>query len=156
MQQKRYSIGEVSDILGYKPHVIRYYEKEFDLKIPRNKANHRYFTENELFALKQIKELQERGYNNTQIKVIMKSSDVYARQIYAQLEGVAAADHEISSINNKTLKALVESVVKNSKNEIIKELKNELDIINQNINASISSLTKKLEEIMHNIEDSKD
>lgn len=154
MQQKRYSIGEAAEILGYKPYVIRYYEKEFELKIPRNKANRRYFTENELLKLRQIKELQERGYNNAQIKAIMKSSDVYAQQLYAQLEGVAATAHEISSFSNGTLRTLVESLVENSKKEIIKELKNELEVINKNIVTSISSLTKKLEEIMDNIEDS--
>lgn len=155
MKQKRYTISEASNILGYKPHVIRYYEKEFDLKIPRTKSNHRYFTENELHTFKQIKELQERGYNNTQIKVIMKSPEAYAQQIYEQLDGVAAAAHESTFLDSETLKSLLEPIIEDIKKEIIKDLKKQLEIVEQTIISSMSSLTKNLQDILQYIEDLK-
>lgn len=71
-----YSIKEISDITGYKPHVIRYYEKEFELEIPRNESNRRYFTINELEKLRYIKSLQEKGLSNKQIKQILKSPEI--------------------------------------------------------------------------------
>lgn len=74
--KKRLSISQVSEITGYKTHVIRYYEKEFDLVIPRNKSGHRYFTYKEVETLKYIKQLQEKGLTNSQIKVILKTPEV--------------------------------------------------------------------------------
>ncbi len=74
--KKKLSISQVSEITGYKPHVIRYYEKEFDLIIPRNKSGHRSFTYKELERLQYIKQLQEKGLTNNQIKVILKSPEV--------------------------------------------------------------------------------
>ena len=45
---KEYTISEVAEIIGYAPHVLRYYEKEFEIDIPRNNSNHRYFTYKEI------------------------------------------------------------------------------------------------------------
>lgn len=73
MNKEKLSISEVSDILGYEKHVLRYYEKEFQLNIPRNEVNHRYYTDIEVKVLEQIKNLQQNGYSNKQIKLILKS-----------------------------------------------------------------------------------
>lgn len=73
---KEYTISEVSEITGYQPHVIRYYEKEFDLEIPRNNSNHRYYTYKELEMFNYIKTLQEKGFSNKQIKLIIKSPEL--------------------------------------------------------------------------------
>lgn len=74
--EKQYSISEVSDITGYEAHVLRYYEKEFDLEIPRNEANHRYYTFKELETLNYIKSLQDKGFTNKQIKLILNSPEI--------------------------------------------------------------------------------
>ncbi|HHV46702.1 MAG TPA: MerR family transcriptional regulator [Tissierellia bacterium] len=73
---KEYSISEVSEITGYPPHVLRFYEKEFELDIPRNDSNHRYYTYNEIEMFQYIKSLQEKGFSNKQIKLILKSPEV--------------------------------------------------------------------------------
>jgi len=74
--EREYTISEVSDITGYPAHVLRYYEKEFDMQIPRNEANHRYYTYSEIEILNYIKELQEKGFTNKQIKLIMNSPEM--------------------------------------------------------------------------------
>lgn len=71
-----YTISEVSEITGYASHVIRYYEKEFEIEIPRNNSNHRYFTYKEIETLQYIKTLQDKGFSNKQIKLIIKSPEV--------------------------------------------------------------------------------
>jgi DNA-binding transcriptional MerR regulator len=75
-EKRRLTISEAAEITGYKPHVIRYYEREFDIEIPRNKSGHRFFTYKEIEILKYIKQLQEKGLTNTQIKLILKSPEV--------------------------------------------------------------------------------
>lgn len=73
---KEYSISEASEITGYPPHVLRFYEKEFELDIPRNESNHRYYTYNEIELFQYIKSLQNKGFSNKQIKLILKSPEV--------------------------------------------------------------------------------
>jgi len=73
---KEYGISEVAEITGYPPHVLRFYEKEFELDIPRNDSNHRYYTYNEIELFQYIKSLQEKGFSNKQIKLILKSPEV--------------------------------------------------------------------------------
>lgn len=73
---KEYGISEVAEITGYPPHVLRFYEKEFELEIPRNDSNHRYYTYNEIELFQYIKSLQDKGFSNKQIKLILKSPEV--------------------------------------------------------------------------------
>ncbi len=73
---KQYSISEVAEITSYPPHVLRYYEKEFELEIPRNESNHRYYTYKEIELFQYIKSLQEQGFSNKQIKLIMNSPEL--------------------------------------------------------------------------------
>jgi DNA-binding transcriptional MerR regulator len=75
-EDKRLTISQVSELVGYKPHVIRFYEKEFNLIIPRNKSGHRYFSYKEVETLQYIKQLQEKGLTNNQIKLILKSPEI--------------------------------------------------------------------------------
>ena len=74
--EKQYTISEVSELTNYPPHVLRYYEKEFELDIPRNESNHRYYTYKEIELLGYIKTLQDKGFSNKQIKLIIKSPEL--------------------------------------------------------------------------------
>lgn len=74
--EREFTISEVSELTGYPAHVIRYYEKEFELDIPRNNVNHRYYTYKELEIFNYIKALQEKGFSNKQIKLIMNSPEM--------------------------------------------------------------------------------
>ncbi|MTI48140.1 MerR family transcriptional regulator [Sporosalibacterium faouarense] len=74
--EKEYSISEVAELTGYQAHVLRYYEKEFELDVPRNEANHRYYTYKEIETLNYIKSLQEKGFTNKQIKLILNSPEI--------------------------------------------------------------------------------
>lgn len=71
-----YTISEVSEITGYAPHVLRYYEKEFEIEVPRNNSNHRYFTYKEIELIQYIKTLQDKGFSNKQIKLIISSPEI--------------------------------------------------------------------------------
>ncbi|WP_353097110.1 MerR family transcriptional regulator [Tissierella praeacuta] len=71
-----YTISEVSELTGYAPHVLRYYEKEFEIDVPRNNSNHRYFTYKEIELIQYIKTLQDKGFTNKQIKLIIQSPEV--------------------------------------------------------------------------------
>lgn len=56
---KRYfTIGEVSDLCGVKPHVLRYWEQEFpQLKPVKRRGNRRYYQRHDVVLIRQIREL---------------------------------------------------------------------------------------------------
>ena len=68
-----YSISEVSEITGFAPHVLRYYEKEFGIEVPRKDSNHRYYTYKEIELILYIRDLKDKGFANKQIKMIIDS-----------------------------------------------------------------------------------
>ncbi len=62
---KRYfTIGEVSELCGVKPHVLRYWEQEFpQLKPVKRRGNRRYYQRHDVIMIRQIRSLlYEQGF----------------------------------------------------------------------------------------------
>lgn len=62
---KRYfTIGEVSDLCGVKPYVLRYWEQEFSqLKPMKRRGNRRYYQHHEVLLIRRIRDLlYEQGF----------------------------------------------------------------------------------------------
>ena len=62
---KRYfTIGEVSELCGVKPHVLRYWEQEFpQLKPVKRRGNRRYYQRHDVLMIRQIRNLlYEQGF----------------------------------------------------------------------------------------------
>jgi len=62
---KRYfTIGEVSELCGVKPHVLRYWEQEFtQLKPVKRRGNRRYYQHHEVLLIRKIRDLlYEQGF----------------------------------------------------------------------------------------------
>ena len=62
---KRYfTIGEVSELCGVKPHVLRYWEQEFpQLKPVKRRGNRRYYQRQDVLIIRQIRSLlYEQGF----------------------------------------------------------------------------------------------
>lgn len=65
---KRYfTIGEVSELCGVKPHVLRYWEQEFSgLKPVKRRGNRRYYQRHDVLMIRQIRSLlYEHGFTIT-------------------------------------------------------------------------------------------
>jgi DNA-binding transcriptional MerR regulator len=80
---KRYfTIGEVSDLCGVKPHVLRYWEQEFtQLKPVKRRGNRRYYQHHEVLLIRRIRELlYAQGFtiNGARNKLSMPNSNVPA------------------------------------------------------------------------------
>ena len=71
----KYQIGEVSDILGLSPEMIRYYERQNVIQPQRNiDNNYRYYTSQDLFVLMEILQFKDLDINIRDF-IRMKSSD---------------------------------------------------------------------------------
>lgn len=75
MDKQRYIISDAAAIVNVESHVLRYWEDELELVIPRNEMGHRYYTKENIDQFMQIKELKEQGYQLKAIKMILHNED---------------------------------------------------------------------------------
>ena len=97
---KRYfTIAEVSELCGVKPHVLRYWEQEFpQLKPLKRRGNRRYYQRQDVILIRQIRSLlYEHGFtiggarqrlSGDEARVDVNQSQQIIRQLRAELEDV--------------------------------------------------------------------
>ena len=97
---KRYfTIGEVSELCGVKPHVLRYWEQEFpQLKPVKRRGNRRYYQRQDVIVIRQIRSLlYEQGFtiggarqklDGEEARSDVSQSQQVARQIRTELEEI--------------------------------------------------------------------
>ena len=97
---KRYfTIGEVSDLCGVKPHVLRYWEQEFpQLKPVKRRGNRRYYQRQDVIVIRQIRGLlYDEGFTiggarqkleGDEAREDVSHSQQVIRQVRAELEEI--------------------------------------------------------------------
>ena len=63
MAETRYIISDAARMINVEPHVLRYWEEELAIEIPRNELGHRYYTEKEIHLFENILDLKEKGFS---------------------------------------------------------------------------------------------
>ena len=75
--KKYFSMGEASNLLGVKDHILRYWEKAFkNFFSVRRVSNRRMFQKSDLIAFLKIKELSKKGLNVKAIKKVLEEGDL--------------------------------------------------------------------------------
>ena len=103
---KRYfTIGEVSELCGVKPHVLRYWEQEFtQLKPVKRRGNRRYYQHHEVLLIRRIRDLlYEQGFTisgarNRLDEGVSSSGRAHAARAEAGKVDLAAIKGELKSI----------------------------------------------------------
>ncbi|MDD3221063.1 MAG: MerR family transcriptional regulator [Lachnospiraceae bacterium] len=72
MEEVRYTISDAAKMVEVESHVLRYWEDELALDIPRNEMGHRYYTQHEIEIFCQIKALKDRGFQLKAIKDVLQ------------------------------------------------------------------------------------
>jgi len=94
---KRYfTIGEVGDLCGVKPHVLRYWEQEFtQLRPMKRRGNRRYYQHHEVQMIRKIRDLlYEQGFTISGARNKMQEIQELEREKKRQLEGRVDASVE--------------------------------------------------------------
>jgi DNA-binding transcriptional MerR regulator len=101
---KRYfTIGEVSELCGVKPHVLRYWEQEFtQLRPMKRRGNRRYYQHHEVLMIRRIRDLlYDQGFTisgaRNKLQEIVQVERDKRRAGEVMLEGVEAIEVEDSS-----------------------------------------------------------
>jgi DNA-binding transcriptional MerR regulator len=75
--KKYFTIGEVSELCGVKPHVLRYWEQEFSQIDPiKRRANRRSYQRQDILIIRQIRALlYEKGYTISGARAQLDSNE---------------------------------------------------------------------------------
>jgi len=105
---KRYfTIGEVSELCGVKPHVLRYWEQEFtQLKPVKRRGNRRYYQHHEVLLIRRIRDL-----------------------LYDQGFTISGARNRLDEIVTEPAKASRTAAARTNLSALRKEIKGVLDIL---------------------------
>ena len=76
MDKVRYLISDAANIVNVESHVLRYWEDELELSVPRNELGHRYYTKENIQEFQRIKELKEQGYQLKAIRMIVHNGPI--------------------------------------------------------------------------------
>ncbi len=72
----RYSITELSEALNITDHALRFYEKEFGLKIPKDNRGRRFYTPQLANVMYQIKDMRDQGLELKAIRKILEDQNI--------------------------------------------------------------------------------
>lgn len=104
---KRYfTIGEVSDLCGVKPHVLRYWEQEFtQLRPMKRRGNRRYYQHHEVLMIRKIRDLlYDQGFTisgaRNKLHEIVQTESDRRRNGEVMLEGVDVTDSSDSALSD--------------------------------------------------------
>ncbi len=92
MEKVRYMISDAANIVNVESHVLRYWEDELELNIPRNEMGHRYYTKENIQEFQRIKELKEQGYQLKAIRMIVHNIPLDGETETGAVEAKAAPD----------------------------------------------------------------
>ncbi len=109
---KRYfTIGEVGDLCGVKPHVLRYWEQEFtQLRPMKRRGNRRYYQHHEVLMIRRIRDLlYDQGFTisgaRNKMQELLQSERDKKRNGEVMLEGV-----EVLEVDDADLEDFEDSV----------------------------------------------
>src|SRR3954467_1360973 len=104
---KRYfTIGEVSDLCGVKPHVLRYWEQEFtQLRPMKRRGNRRYYQHHEVLMIRSIRDLlYDQGFTisgaRNKLQELVQVERDKRRAGEVMLEGVEVIEVEDSALED--------------------------------------------------------
>lgn len=139
MSETKYMISDAAKKIEVEPHVLRNWEEEIGLLIPRNEMGHRYYREEEIDLLKTIKHLKDQGFFLRAIKLILGDIE--------QVEKLDAQNLlKLRNELNEKVSELEEHEHKNSQNNQKINIKKEEPI------TSVESLAKEIRSEHQNVE----
>ena len=100
-----FTIGEVSELCGVKPHVLRYWEQEFtQLKPVKRRGNRRYYQHHEVLLIRRIRALlYEQGFTisgarNKLVSRLAEDAAAAGIEVGDEELDIAAIRNELSEI----------------------------------------------------------
>ena len=103
MEKVRYMISDAARMVALEQHVLRYWEDELQLDIPRNEMGHRYYTDDNIKELMRIKDLRSQGYQLKAIRMYLKKEKQIAEREKKESAGIRDIDGFVTLTTGKEL-----------------------------------------------------
>ncbi|QNU68465.1 MerR family transcriptional regulator [Ruminiclostridium herbifermentans] len=144
--KERYSITELSEYLNITDHALRFYEKEFGLKIPKDSRGRRYYTTNHANLMYQIKTMRDQGLELKAIRKILEDENIIEeQQQFSKFNGEnlpAVINSSSNQLSSQELTTIVETL-NTIKNELLGNVSAEIQSSRESLAKDI--LKSKLE-----------
>lgn len=148
---KRYLISEASAITGLEAHVLRYWEEELGMKIPRNELGHRYYTDTEIEIFQKAKEMKNKGYQLKAIKTeIFGKADIIPIHMEHEQGELESEEQNTRDVRMEQFKAIIGRILtealKENNVELHEKVVKEMDYLFRVNDEAAEERYKKLDE----------
>lgn len=130
----RYSITELSESLNITDHALRFYEKEFGLKIPKDSRGRRFYTTELANVMYQIKDMRDQGLELKAIRKILEDENIiseantfsgYTSELVKGEQLPALMGSSPAHLNSSEL-AVIMDAINNMKEQVYSNISTEL------------------------------
>lgn len=139
MSEKRYIISDASKMLDVESHVLRYWEEELEIRIPRNEMGHRYYTEHHINLLRNVRDLKKQGYGLRTIRMMIGGDPKELPETTKMSNKMEQFQEIMGNIVSKALRESGRELGQEIGKEIGKEISNEISgSISKNVSTDVS------------------
>ena len=139
MRETMLTISEAAKELHIETHVLRYWEEELDMTIPRNDMGHRVYGQREMKLFHNIMELKDAGFQLRVIKLLLKdvededSLDIdklikMKDEIHRKIEALPEQPVPISANVHKRTQLAIDDTGKVIRLQVVRSAKNTAEI----------------------------
>lgn len=159
MDKIRYMISDAANMVNVESHVLRYWEDELDLDIPRNEMGHRYYTKENIKEFQRIKELKEQGYQLKAIRMIVHNGSLnpkltelvvspkeIPKNIFENVDKMSQFTDLMTEIIGKALEANNEKLSKNISEDVGDQVLKEMNYLFREQEEAEEERFRKLDE----------
>ena len=143
MEQIQYTISDAAKLLKVETHVLRYWEEELGLCIPRNKMGHRIYQQKQIETLRQIIEWKEEGFTLKEISERINPAAVSGQVIpYPSGNATLSTDDKM-----KQFKTILSHIVSDAIKENSKSMTSDIaSSVSEHVNKELDFLFREKEE----------
>ena len=147
MEKVRYMISDAADMVHVETHVLRYWEEELELTIPRNEMGHRYYTRENIQEFQKIKDLKDQGYQLKAIRMILHNGEIEDPTILLNQEIGSQAKELINAVQKTPISVQITAEDRMSQ---FRELMSDIvgQAISQNNEALSQTIGKDVQELV--------
>ena len=149
MEKVRYMISDAADMVHVETHVLRYWEEELELTIPRNEMGHRYYTRENIQEFQKIKDLKDQGYQLKAIRMILHNGEIEDPTILLNQDIGTQAKELINAVQKNQTPISVQITAEDRMSQF-RELMSDIvgQAINQNNEALSQTIGKDVQELV--------
>lgn len=142
MEQIQYTISDTAKLLQVETHVLRYWEEELGLTIPRNKMGHRIYQQKQIELLRQIIQWKEDGLSLKEISERIAPANSPQVIPYPASNSVVTADDKMQQFK-AILGRIVSEAIKDNSQELTSDI---ASTVSEHVNKELDFLFREKEE----------